>query len=133
MFRGNHYPFMEEGTWVDEKGFWPGGWTFPFRTIVLLKGFCLTELKSEYCLTQELPEASCPRIFYMKNRQLHSLPKFTSSCKAIMVGSGQCISVLFVIPIIVTIGTHTFEIFTTVCDIHDGMDLVFGMQKYDRN
>ena len=67
--------------------------------------------------------------FYMKNRQLHSLPKFTSPCKAIMVGSGQCISVLFVIPIIVTIGTHTFEIFTTVCDIHDGMDLVFGMQN----
>ena len=45
--------------------------------------------------------------FYMRNRQLHSLPKFTSPCKAIMVGSGQCISVLFVIPIIVTIGTHT--------------------------
>ena len=46
-----------------------------------------------------------------------------------MVGSGQCISVLFVVPIIVTIGVHTFEIFTTVCDIHDGMDLVFGMQN----
>ena len=44
--------------------------------------------------------------FYMRNRQLHSLPKFTSPCKAIMVGSGQCISVLFVVPIIVTIGTH---------------------------
>ena len=67
--------------------------------------------------------------FYMRNRQLHSLPKFTSPCKSIMVGSGQCISVLFVVPIIVTIGTHTFEIFTTVCDIHDGMDLVFGMQN----
>ena len=67
--------------------------------------------------------------FYMKNRQLHLLPKYTSPCKAIMVGSGQCISVLFVIPIIVTIGMHTFEIFTTVCDIHDGMDLVFGMQN----
>ena len=67
--------------------------------------------------------------FYMRNRQLHSLPKYTSPCKAIMVGSGQCISVLFVVPIIVTIGAHTFEIFTTVCDIHDGMDLVFCMQN----
>ena len=46
-----------------------------------------------------------------------------------MVGSGQCVSVLFVIPVIVTIGTQAFEIFTTVCDIHDGMDLVFGMQN----
>ena len=67
--------------------------------------------------------------FYMRNRQLHSLPEFTSPCKAIMVGSGQCIPVLFVVTVIVTIGTHTFEIFTTVCDIHDGMDLVFGMQN----
>ena len=67
--------------------------------------------------------------FYMRNRQLHTLPKFTSPCKAIMVGSGQCVSVLFVIPIIASIGSQVFEIFTTVCDIHDGMDLVFGMQN----
>ena len=67
--------------------------------------------------------------FYMRNRQLHTLPKFTSHCKAIMVGSGQCVSVLFVIPIIATIGSQVFEIFTTVCDIHDGIDLVFGMQN----
>ena len=46
-----------------------------------------------------------------------------------MVGSGQCVSVLFVIPVIATIGSQVFEIFTTVCDIHDGMDLVFGMQN----
>ena len=46
-----------------------------------------------------------------------------------MVGSGQCMSVLFVIPIIASIGLQVFEIFTTVCDIHDGMDLVFGMQN----
>ena len=67
--------------------------------------------------------------FYMRNRQLHTLPKFTSPCKAIMVGSGQCMSVLFVIPIITSIGSQVFEIFTTVCDIHDRMDLVFGMQN----
>ena len=67
--------------------------------------------------------------FYMKNRQLHTLPKYTSPCKAIMVGSGQCVSVLFVIPVISSIGSQVFEIFTTVCDIHDGMDLVFGMQN----
>ena len=46
-----------------------------------------------------------------------------------MVGSGQCVSVLFVIPVIASIGSQVFEIFTTVCDIHDGMDLVFGMQN----
>ena len=46
-----------------------------------------------------------------------------------MVGSGQCISVLFVIPVIAYIGSQVFEIFTTVWDIHDGMDLLFGMQN----
>ena len=35
---------------------------------------------------------------YMRNRKLHTLPKFTSPCKAIMVGSGQCVSVLFFYP-----------------------------------
>ena len=35
---------------------------FPFLTIVLQKGLYLMVLKSEYCLTLELLEASCPRI-----------------------------------------------------------------------
>lgn len=69
------------------------------------------------------------KLFYMKHPELHTLPKFASNCKGIMVGNGQCVPVMFVIPIIVMIQGHIFEIFTTICDIHEGIDLVFGMQN----
>ena len=45
------------------------------------------------------------------------------------MGNGQYVSVLFVIPMIVDILGHTFEIFTLVSEIHDNVDLVMGMKN----
>ena len=39
--------------------------------------------------------------FYMECKLLHSLPKFTSRTQRIQVGNGQCVSVLFIVPVIV--------------------------------
>ena len=47
----------------------------------------------------------------------------------IQVGSGQYVSVLFVIPVIIDIHGHRFEIFTLVSEIHDNVDLVMGMKN----
>ena len=47
----------------------------------------------------------------------------------IQVGNGQYVSVLFVIPVIVDIHGHRFEIFTLVSGIHDNVDLVMGMKN----
>ena len=47
----------------------------------------------------------------------------------IQVGNGQYISVLFVIPVIIDIHRHRFEIFTLVSEIHDNVDLVMGMKN----
>ena len=47
----------------------------------------------------------------------------------VQVGNGQCVAVLFVIPVIVDIQGHRFEVFTLVSDIHDNVDLVFGMKN----
>ena len=41
--------------------------------------------------------------FYMQCKSLHSLPKFASKTQRIQVGNGQCVSVLFVIPIIIDV------------------------------
>ena len=41
--------------------------------------------------------------YYMQCRSLHVMPKFTSSTRRIQVGNGQCVGVLFVIPVIITI------------------------------
>ena len=46
------------------------------------------------------------------------------------MGNGQYVSVLFVIPMIVDIHGHRFEIFTLVSEIHDNIDLVQGNEKY---
>ena len=39
------------------------------------------------------------------------------------------VSVLFVIPVIIDIHRHRFEIFTLVSEIHDNVDLVMGMKN----
>ena len=47
----------------------------------------------------------------------------------IQVGNGQYVSVLLVIPVIIDIHGHRFEIFTLVSEIHDNVDLVMGMKN----
>ena len=50
--------------------------------------------------------------FYMRCKSLHTLPKFASTTQRIQVGNGQCISVLFIIPVIIDIHGQRFEIYT---------------------
>ena len=45
------------------------------------------------------------------------------------VGNGQCVAVLFVIPVIIDVYRHRFEVFTLVSEIHDNVDLVLGMKN----
>ena len=47
----------------------------------------------------------------------------------IQVGNGQYAGVLFVIPVIIDIHGHRFEIYTLVSEIHDNVDLVLGIKK----
>ena len=67
--------------------------------------------------------------YFMRCRSLHSLPKFTSITTRIQVGNGQYIGVLFVIPVIMTIQNHRYEIFTLVSEIHENVDLVIGIKN----
>ena len=54
--------------------------------------------------------------FYMRCKSLHSLPKFASKMQRIQVGNVQCVSVLFVIPVII--------------DIHGGQRFTHWYQKF---
>ena len=67
--------------------------------------------------------------FYMQCKSLHTLPKFASTTQRIQVGNGQCASVLFIIPVIVDIHGHRFEIYTLGSEIHENLDLVLGIKK----
>ena len=57
------------------------------------------------------------------------MPKFTSTTTRIQVGNGQYVGVLFVIPVIMTIQKHRFEIFTLVSEIHENVDLIIGIKN----
>ena len=57
------------------------------------------------------------------------MPKFASKTQRIQVGNGQCVSVLFIIPVIVDIHRHRFEIYTLVSEIHKNVDLVLGIKN----
>ena len=45
------------------------------------------------------------------------------------MGNGQHVSVFFVIPVIIDIHGHRFEISILVSEIHDNVDLVMGMKN----
>ena len=68
--------------------------------------------------------------YFMRCKSLHSLPKFTSTMTIIQVGNEQYVGVLFIIPVIMTIQNHRFEIFTLVSEIHENVDLVIGIKNF---
>ena len=57
--------------------------------------------------------------YYMRCKSLHALAKFSSTTQRIQVGNGQYVAALFVIPVIIDIYGHRFEVFTLVSEIHD--------------
>ena len=65
----------------------------------------------------------------MQCKSLHSLPKFVSKTQRIQVGSGQCVSELFIIPVIIEVHVHRFGIYTLVSEIHENVDLVLGIKN----
>ena len=67
--------------------------------------------------------------FYMCCKSLHSFPKFSSKTQRIQVGNGQFVSVLFIIPVIIDVHGHKFEIYTLVSEIHKNVDLGLGIKS----
>ena len=57
------------------------------------------------------------------------MPKFASSTQRIQVGNSQCVSVLFILPEIIDVHGHRFEIYTLVFEIHENVDLVLGIKN----
>ena len=45
------------------------------------------------------------------------------------MGNGQCVSGFFIIPLIIDVHGHRFEIYTLVSEIHENVDLVLGIKN----
>ena len=67
--------------------------------------------------------------FYMHRKSLHTLQKFAATMQRIQVGNGQCVSVLFIIPVIIEVHGHRLEIYTLVSKIHENVNLVLGIKN----
>ena len=65
----------------------------------------------------------------MHCKSLHTLPKFAATTQKIQVGNGQCVSMLFMIPVIIEVYNHRFEIYKLVSEIHKSVDLVLGIKN----
>ena len=66
--------------------------------------------------------------YYMWCKSLPALPKFASSMQRVQVGNGQCVAVLFVIPVMLEVWGHRSKVFTLVTEIHGNVDLVLGIK-----
>ena len=69
------------------------------------------------------------KAYYTRCKSLHALPKSASNTQRIHIRNGQYIGVLFVIPVIIDVHGHRFEIFTLVSEIHENVDLVLGIKN----
>ena len=102
---------------------------FPITGQGFASGKLLDGMECQILLNTGATKSYMSKSYYLQCKTLHALPKFSSNTQRIQVGNGQYVSVLFVIPVIIDIHGHRFEIFTLVSEIHDNVDLVMGMKN----
>ena len=102
---------------------------FPITGQGFASGKLLDGMECQILLDTGATKSYMSKSYYLQCKTLHALPKFSSNTQRIQVGNGQYVSVLFVIPVIIDIHGHRFEIFTLVSKIHDNVDLVMGMKN----
>ena len=67
--------------------------------------------------------------FYMRHLHLHKYTKFQSTIRNLQVGNGELVVALCVIPLVLKIYGHLFEVYTLVSEIQQSMDLIFGVKN----
>ena len=102
---------------------------FPITGQGFASGKLLDGTECQILLDTGATKSYMSKSYYLRCKTLHALPKFSLNTQRIQVGYGQYVSVLFVIPVIIDIHGHRFEIFTLVSEIHDNVDLVMGMKN----
>ena len=94
-----------------------------------MSGKLLDGTECQLLLDKSMSKSFVSKSFYMKCKSLHSLPKFASKTQRTQVGNGQCVSVLFIIPGIIDVHGHRFEIHALVSEMHKNVDLVLGIKN----
>ena len=103
--------------------------SFPISGHGYTPGKLLDRTERQLLLDPDASKSFMSKSFYMRCKSLHSLPKFASMTQRIQVGNGQCISILFIIPVIIDVHGHRSEIYTLVSEIHKNFELVSGINN----
>ena len=93
--------------------------SFPISENRYTLGRLLDGTKCQLLLEMGASKSFMSKSFYMQYKSLHTLPKFATTTQKIQVGNGQCVGVLFIIPVILETHSHRFEIYTLVSEIHE--------------
>ena len=103
--------------------------SFPISEHGYTLGKLLDGTECQLLLDTGASKSFMSKSFYIRCKSLHYLPKFASKMQRIQVGNGQCVNVLFIIPVIIDVHGHRFEIYTLVLEIHENIDLVLGIKN----
>ena len=101
--------------------------SFPISESGYTLGRLLDGTKCQLLLDTGASKSFMSKSFYMWYKTLLTLLKFASTTQRIQDGNSQCVSVFFIIPVIVDI--HRFKIYTLVSEIHENVDLVLGIKN----
>ena len=112
---GDHKMVAEEKFPMSEQGYTTGK---------LLEG-----TECQILLGTRARKSFMSKSHYLYCKSLHLLPNFASKTQRTQGGNGQYVSVLFVIPIIIDIHGHRFEIYILVSGIHENIDTVLGINN----
>ena len=102
---------------------------FPISKLGYIVGKLLDRTECQTLLDTGASKSFMSKSYYLHCKALHLLPKFASKTQRIQVGNGQHVHVLFIIPVIVEIAGHRFEVCTLVSEIHKNIDLVLGIKN----
>ena len=103
--------------------------SFPITAHGYTKGKLLDGTKCGILVDTGMSKSYMSKYYFMRCKSLHSLPKFTSTTTRVQVGNGWYVGIFFIIPIILTIQSHRFEIFMLVSEIHKNVDLVIRIKN----
>ena len=102
---------------------------FPMSEQGYTTGRLLDSTECQILLDTRASKSFMSKSHYLHCKSLHLLPKFISKTQRIQVGNGQYVSALFIIPIIIDMHGHIFEIYTLVSKIHKNVDVVLGIKN----
>ena len=102
---------------------------FPMSEQGYTTGKLLDGTECQILLDTRASKSLMSKSHYLCCKSLHSLSKFASKTCRIQVDNGQYASVLFIIPIIIDIHGHRFEIYTLVFQIYENVDIVLGIKN----